>query len=75
MHPHFAGDMGKEFMSVVELYSKHGIRQAFSNRAFHQYCVFFGSDDADFPFRGWDEALSRQAERGLATRAIPTRGN
>jgi len=48
MHAHFAGDMGEQFVPVVEFDSEHGVGQAFYDRALHEYCVFFGSDDADF---------------------------
>jgi len=50
VHAHLAGYVGEQFVPVVEFNTEHGIWQAFYNRAFHEYCVFFSSDGADFPF-------------------------
>jgi hypothetical protein len=61
--------VSEEFVAVIEFDPEHGVRQAFSNRAFHQYCVFFCSDDADFPFRVGTTCLD-----SLPT-SIPMRGN
>ena len=42
VHAHLSGDVGQNFMPVVELDAKHCVREGLKNSPFEQYCVFFG---------------------------------
>jgi hypothetical protein len=76
MHSHFAGDVGEQFVAIIEFDPEHGVGQAFSNRALHQYCVFFCSDDADFPFRvGMTNSGTLPTPIPLRGKHKPTRAN
>ena len=41
MHPHFPRDMGENFVPVVQLYTKHGVREGLQYRSLDLDNVFF----------------------------------
>ena len=67
VHPHLSGDVSQQLVAVVELDTEHGVGQALKNRALHQNCVFFGSDDAYLPSCGivrWPAPVLARANKG-----------
>lgn len=48
MHAHFAGDMGKDFVTIVELYAKHGIGEGFQYRSLDLNNVFLRHEPLSF---------------------------
>ena len=42
VHSHLSGDMRQNFVTVLELYPKHGVRQGLEDRSFEQNGVVFG---------------------------------
>ena len=41
MFAHFAGNMGRNYVAVFQLYAECGVGQGFYNRAFHLDMFFF----------------------------------
>ncbi len=48
MHPHLPGYMGRNLMSVLQLYPEHCVRKSFHNHAVLLYCRLFRHTRYDF---------------------------
>ena len=42
VHSHLSGDMRQNFVAVLKLHPKHGVRQGLKDRSFEQNGVIFG---------------------------------
>jgi len=61
MHPHFSGNMGKDFVTIFEFDTEHGVRQRLGHSPFQDDRVFLGLGQGTSPTTLVDKPHRRTA--------------